>query len=166
MAMMTGEKRAVREAPWSRAIFRRASASGLKSASGSRAPRRQRPERSVGAPAQRCHPLGAAGRAGAAHIMQFRPVGVEGPGEELAPEVADFGDSACMPGAVACRGRERCGVAGCHDTGPAVFRSRPLPRWKRPFWGVEGEFWPDLLKEGFNCNDLPQAWYRPRNHPW
>ena len=35
--------------------------------------------------------LGAAGGAGAAHIMQFRPVGIEGFGEELLPEGADLG---------------------------------------------------------------------------
>ncbi len=34
MAMMTGQKRAVREAPWLRAILQRASARGLKSLRG------------------------------------------------------------------------------------------------------------------------------------
>ena len=36
--------------------------------------------------------LGAAGGTGPAHIMQFRPVGVECPVEELAPESADVGE--------------------------------------------------------------------------
>jgi hypothetical protein len=37
------------------------------------------------------HLLGAPGRARATHVVQFRPVGVEGPEEESAPEGAEFG---------------------------------------------------------------------------
>ena len=36
--------------------------------------------------------LGAPGRAGAAHIVQFRAVGIEGLGHELAPESAEFSE--------------------------------------------------------------------------
>ena len=36
--------------------------------------------------------LGAPGRARAAHIMQFRPMGVERPGEEVAPEGTELGE--------------------------------------------------------------------------
>ena len=36
------------------------------------------------------HVLGAPGRSGAAHIMLFRPVGMEGSYDELLPELADF----------------------------------------------------------------------------
>src|ERR1700694_1281649 len=36
--------------------------------------------------------LGAPGGAGAAHIIQFRPVGIESPGDELAPEGTDFSE--------------------------------------------------------------------------
>jgi hypothetical protein len=38
------------------------------------------------------HLLGAPGRARTAHVMQFRPVGIEGPEEESAPEGAEFGE--------------------------------------------------------------------------
>jgi hypothetical protein len=51
---------------------------------------------------RRRHVLGAPGRAWAAHIMQFRPVGVERPGEEGAPEGHEFGEWFC--GAVRGRG--------------------------------------------------------------
>jgi hypothetical protein len=36
------------------------------------------------------HVLGAPGWAWAAHVMQFRPVGVEGPGKERTPESPEF----------------------------------------------------------------------------
>src|SRR5277367_5821473 len=35
--------------------------------------------------------LGVPGRSRTAHVMQFRAVGVEGPGEELAPEALEAG---------------------------------------------------------------------------
>jgi hypothetical protein len=34
------------------------------------------------------------------------------------------------------------------------------------FFGRRTELWPYLLKEGFNCRDLPHRWYPPRNDPW
>jgi hypothetical protein len=34
-----------------------------------------------------------------------------------------------------------------------------LPR-KTPFFGVENEFSPDLLKDGFNCHDRAHTWWR------
>jgi hypothetical protein len=34
-----------------------------------------------------------------------------------------------------------------------LFCSRLLPR-RAPFCGADRQFWPDLLKEGFNCRDL------------
>src|SRR6188472_506447 len=52
--------------------------------------------------------LGATGRARAAHVMQFRPVGVEGPDEELAPEVADFSQNAGLSVPAGSRGGEGC----------------------------------------------------------
>ena len=36
--------------------------------------------------------LGAPGRSWAAHVMLFRPVGMEGGYDELMPELADFAD--------------------------------------------------------------------------
>ena len=35
-----------------------------------------------------------------------------------------------------------------------------------PFFGVLNDFWPDLLKVGFNCRDLAHTWCPPRIHPW
>ena len=46
--------------------------------------------------AARRHLLGAAGRTGAAHVMQFRPVGIEGPDEEKAPELTDLGENVSL----------------------------------------------------------------------
>src|SRR4051812_42511795 len=51
--------------------------------------------------------LGAAGRAGTAHIVQFRTVGVKRPGHELAPESPEFGRQSCDSGAL------RRGGKGC-----------------------------------------------------
>ena len=49
-------------------------------------------------------------------------------------------------------------------TRPAVFA--PTSVAENAFWGVESQFWTELLKEGFNCPYLPPAWYLPRNDPW
>jgi hypothetical protein len=59
--------------------------------------------------------LGAAGRARAAHIMQFRPVGIEGPDEELAPEGEQPGEWAGASVAAVRRGVERGRSHGRHD---------------------------------------------------
>jgi hypothetical protein len=46
------------------------------------------------------------------------------------------------------------------DAEVMVAMTRPLSLFaacaalEAPFFGAEGEFWPDLLKEGFNCRDL------------
>jgi hypothetical protein len=37
-------------------------------------------------------------------------------------------------------------------TRPAVF-TRGLCRVRSAFWGADRQFWPHLLKEGFNCCD-------------
>ena len=65
--------------------------------------------------------LGAAGRAGTAHIMQFRPVGVECPDEELAPKCPDVGAQAGFAVSAGCRGGERSLGGGCHDAALTVF---------------------------------------------
>jgi hypothetical protein len=62
--------------------------------------------KSARVPVRRCRLLGTPGRAGAAHVMQFRPVGVEGPGEELAAEIADFGEKIAASVAAVRRGGE------------------------------------------------------------
>jgi hypothetical protein len=75
--------------------------------------------------------LGAPGRARTAHIMLFRPVGMEGSYDELLPELADFAD---QPGraimALCRRGRgRRCD--GCHGAFcrlPGDFRLRKSPQ--------------------------------------
>jgi hypothetical protein len=53
--------------------------------------------------------------------MQFRPVGVEGPDEELMPEMADFGENTRLPVAAGCRGGEGCRTDGCHDAALPFF---------------------------------------------
>src|SRR5690348_16857911 len=80
--------------PWLRAITPRASARG---------------GRWLNCPieaglAARSHMLGAPGRARAAHIMQFRPVGIEGLGEEGAPEGTEFGERLFQPDMAGGRG--------------------------------------------------------------
>ena len=62
--------------------------------------------------------LGAAGGAGAAHVVQFRPVGVERPGEEGAPEGLELGNR--LRGAVRGRGGEGCGFDHSHDARPEL----------------------------------------------
>ena len=113
MAMMTARKRAAREPPWSRAIPKRASARGFeKRPRPKKSPLQERsrfkcPTRSGGTRVRRRHQLGAAGRARAAHIMQLRPVGIEGPDEELAPEGEESGEWAGPSITAACRGGAR-----------------------------------------------------------
>src|SRR5687768_147972 len=91
MAMMTGGNAAVGEAPWSRAIGGRASARGLKCACGHNSVGFKCRLKSARTGLRQGALLGVTGRAWAAHVMQFRPVGVERPDEELVPEIADFG---------------------------------------------------------------------------
>jgi hypothetical protein len=47
--------------------------------------------------------LGAPGGPRPAHLMQFRPVGVESPVEELAPESADVSEQAGCANSSGCR---------------------------------------------------------------
>ena len=87
---------------------------------------RKRPARAPqfkneGSVARRRHVLGAPGRSGPAHIVQFRPVGIERPCEERAPESQQFGERLCRAGAVRGRGGKGGGSDRCHDAGPAVF---------------------------------------------
>jgi hypothetical protein len=89
--------------------------------------------------------LGAPGRARAAHIVQFRPVGVERLGDELAPEGAEFCEGFFQSVAAVRRGVQGCRTDRSHDAGPC---------FQIAFFGAEDEFSPDLLKEGFNCLDL------------
>jgi hypothetical protein len=51
--------------------------------------------------------LGAPGGARPAHIVQFRPIGVECPVEELVPEGADIGEQTGFANASVCRGEVR-----------------------------------------------------------
>src|SRR5258707_9094402 len=60
------------------------------------------------------HVLGAPGRAWTAHIMLFRPVGMERRDDELMPELANFADQSGLASlALRRRGRGR-GYDGCH----------------------------------------------------
>jgi|ERR1700676_2645854 len=56
---------------------------------------------------RRCRMLGAPGRTGTAHIMQFGPIGIEGPVEELVPEGADVGEQTGFANSSRCRGGVR-----------------------------------------------------------
>jgi hypothetical protein len=109
------------------------------------------------------HVLGAPGRARAAHIVQFRPVRIEGSGEEMLPKSLEFSERLDLSVVADCRGGEGYRSDRCHDAG-LCFSSRLLP--PGAFFGAENEFWPDLLKDSFNCRDLPHTWYRHRIHPW
>jgi hypothetical protein len=89
--------------------------------------------------------LGVPGRAGAAHVVQFRAVGVERLGDELAPESAEFCQRFCQSGACMSRGVKGCRTDRSHDAGPCS---------QIAFFGAENQFLPDLLKDSFNCRDL------------
>jgi hypothetical protein len=47
--------------------------------------------------------LGAPGRTRTAHIMLFRPVGMERRNDELLPELADFADKSGLASPALCR---------------------------------------------------------------
>ena len=99
--------------------------------------------------------LGAPGRARAAHIMQFRPIGVERPVHELAPEGAELGEGFGLSAAAVRRGdtgRKGCRSDRCHDAGP-LFSLAAVAACDA-FCGAENEFSPDLLKDSFICRDL------------
>src|SRR4029077_9162692 len=87
--------------------------------------------------------------------MQFRPIGVERPVHELAPEGAELGEGICLSTAAVSRG-DTAGKGGrsdrCHDAGPLF----SLAAWAggAAFCSAENEFWPDLLKDRFICRDL------------
>jgi hypothetical protein len=70
------------------------------------------------------HVLGAPGRARAAHIVQFRPVGVERPGEEMLPKRLEFSERPGLSAVADRRGSE--GSDRCHDAG-LCFSTRLLP---------------------------------------
>jgi hypothetical protein len=100
--------------------------------------------------------LGAAGRTRAPHVMQFRPVGVEGPGEKLAPEGADFGEGTWPAGAAAGRGDQEMRSDARHDESCLVFGD--FSRAKRSFPALTWSFGRKLLKLGFNCPDPHPVW--------
>ena len=58
--------------------------------------------------------LGAPGRARTAHIMLFRPVGMERSDNELLPELADFADQSGPASVALCRRRRGRRYDGCH----------------------------------------------------
>jgi hypothetical protein len=100
--------------------------------------------------------LGAAGRTRAAHVMQFRPVGIKSPGEELAPEGADFGEGTWPADACACRGDHEVRSDARHDESCLVFGD--FSRAKRSFPALTWSFGRKLLKVGFNCPDPHRLW--------
>jgi hypothetical protein len=83
--------------------------------------------------------------------MQFRPVGVECPGEELPPKGLNFSKKAGPLIAALRWVRKRCRAECRHDE-PAFFVRRLLSRGAL-FGALAGSFGRKLLKEGFNCPD-------------
>jgi hypothetical protein len=83
--------------------------------------------------------------------MQFRPVGIEGAGEELAPEGANSSKSMGRLAAVG-RGAEGCGREGYHDAPACLLAAYAA---QSALFGAESQLSPDLLKQGFNCRDRP-----------
>jgi hypothetical protein len=61
-------------------------------------------------------------------------------------------------------GEERDAEVIVAMTRPLFLRSRLAA--KNAVYGAENQFWPDLLKDGFNCRDLAHTWCPPRIHPW
>ena len=96
--------------------------------------------RVIGLLARGAHVLGAPGRARAAHVMQFRPVGVERLGEEGAPEGAEFGKRLFCPGVAGggTGGETEAIVAMTQDP---LFSPRLLPPWAR-FAALKTSFGP------------------------
>ena len=121
------------------------------------------PQRRSGRALRAGHLLGAAGGSGASHIVQFRPVGVERPGKELAPEATQLGERACRASAAVRRGGKGCRSDRCHDAG-SPFSLAAFAALEAHF-GAEVQLWPDLLKDSFNCRDSPHTWYPSRIHP-
>jgi hypothetical protein len=93
--------------------------------------------------------LGATGGTRSAHIVELRPVGIEGPGEELAPEGAEVGEGARPSIADAGRGGKRARSDARHDE--SCLFSGDFCRAKRFLGALTGSFGRKSLKEGFNC---------------
>jgi hypothetical protein len=83
--------------------------------------------------------------------MQFRPIGIESPVEELVPEGADVGEQTGFANASACRGGVWFWRDDCHDA--ALPFSRATSFAASAFFRRHRQFWRDLLKEGFNYHD-------------
>src|SRR5262245_2433585 len=110
------------------------------------------------------HVLGAPGRTRAAHIVQFRPVGVERLGKEGAPEGEEFRERLFRRGLAGGGGGAGGRNEDGHDAGAVVFTAAlaALGAIRR----AESELSPDSLKTGFNFRDRLPVWCRTRNHPW
>jgi hypothetical protein len=79
--------------------------------------------------------------------VQFRPVGIERPDEELAPERAEFAEQTGGSTVIVRYPGRRC--QSRHDK-TCLFIRRLLSRGA-PFAALTGSFGRQLLKEGFNC---------------
>ena len=83
--------------------------------------------------------------------MQFRPVGVEGPGEELAPEIADFGEGLrwVRPS------RRSAGEESCSDVIVAMTdlpSCRATSVARSAFCGAGGQFRAGVIKRRFQLH--------------
>ena len=86
--------------------------------------------------------LGAPGGARTAHIMLFRPVGMERSDNELLPELADFADQSGLASVAlrrrGCgRGYDGCHGAFCRLPGDFALRKSPQNRCKGSLGGID-----------------------------
>src|SRR6516225_4870826 len=99
--------------------------------------------------------LGAPSRAGAAHVMQFRPVGVEGGGQDATPIGLEAGGRAGQPGALDRRRRRKGRNDRGHDADSLLLLAALAA--VDAIFRVENQLWPDSLKDSFNCPDLSRS---------
>src|ERR1700690_4243072 len=94
--------------------------------------------------------------------MQLRPVGIEGPGEELTPEGAESGERARPSAAGAGRRREGARGDGRHDES-CFFPAASVARGA--FWGADRQFRARVIKRRFQLSPfvflLVNRWKTP-----
>jgi hypothetical protein len=73
--------------------------------------------------------------------VQFRPVGAECLGDELAQEGAEFCEGLCLSGAAVRRGMKRCRTDRSHDAGLLFLLAAAKPR-ETPFLAPGTTFRP------------------------
>ena len=155
-----GAKCAVREGRHGRAQSLARKRPAAKSA-WHRASRRLRDRGEVVSRASGCRPAWR-GRPGPVRAYSAVPAGRgRTPWRRTAARRRGFGERLGCPSRRSAGEGEGCRSDGCHDE--ALCFLRGFCRGSA-FCGADSEFWPDLLKEGFNCRDLAHTWCRSRIH--